>query len=59
MLAFALETRHTMPQNFYGVGDMKIFRDLIYQMRGIMRADHKFYKNRVFMTFRKRSALPL
>lgn len=43
-LSFALETRHTTPRNFYGVGGMKIFRDLIYQMRGMMRADHKFYK---------------
>ena len=23
---------------------MKIFRDLIWQMQGLMRADHKFYK---------------
>ena len=23
---------------------MKIFRDLIYTMQGMMRADHKFYK---------------
>lgn len=23
---------------------MKIFRDLIYVMRGMMKADHKFYK---------------
>lgn len=23
---------------------MKIFRDLIYMMQGIMKADHKFYK---------------
>ena len=23
---------------------MKIFRDLIYQMRGMMKADHRFYK---------------
>ena len=30
--------------NFYGVGGMKIFRDLIYVMRGLMKADHKFYK---------------
>ncbi|MBR4865512.1 MAG: flavodoxin family protein, partial [Clostridia bacterium] len=43
-LTFALETHHTTPRNFYGVGGMKIFRDLIYQMRGMMRADHKFYK---------------
>ena len=24
---------------------MKIFRDLIYTMRGLMRADHRFYKS--------------
>lgn len=43
-LTFALESRHTVPQNFLGVGGMKIFRDLIFSMRGMMRADHKFYK---------------
>lgn len=43
-LCYALRTRHRAPQNFWGVGGMKIFRDLIYQMRGMMRADHKFYK---------------
>ena len=44
-LSYALEHRNTGPQNFYGVGGMKIFRDLIYQMRGFMRADHKFFKS--------------
>ncbi len=43
-LTYALEHRYTQPQNFYGIGGMKIFRDLIYQMRGMMKADHKFYK---------------
>ena len=43
-LAFALESHHTVPQTFLGVGGMKIFRDLIFEMRGMMRADHKFYK---------------
>ena len=32
------------PQTFYGIGGMKIFRDLIYKMRGMMKADHQFYK---------------
>ncbi len=41
---YALNTGYVQPQNFYGVGGMKIFRDLIYLMRGIMVADHKFYK---------------
>lgn len=44
-LVYALEHKNTQPQNFYGVGGMKIFRDLIYQMRGMMRADHKFFKS--------------
>ena len=39
-----LETRYHQPKNFLGVGGMKIFRDLIYQMQGMMKADHKFYK---------------
>ncbi len=43
-LEFALENKYVPPQNFLGVGGMKIFRDLIYQMQGLMRADHKFYK---------------
>ena len=30
---------------------MKIFRDLIYQMRGMMRADHKFYKKQGIYDF--------
>lgn len=44
-LDYALKHKNTGPQNFYGVGGMKIFRDLIYQMRGFMRADHKFFKS--------------
>ncbi len=43
-LMFALENKYVPPQTFYGVGGMKIFRDLIYLMRGMMKADHKFYK---------------
>ncbi len=43
-LVYALAHHNTQPQNFYGVGGMKIFRDLIYQMQGMMRADHKYYK---------------
>ena len=43
-LSYALEHKYVPPQNFYGIGGMKIFRDLIYQMRGMMKADHRFYK---------------
>ncbi len=43
-MSYAVEHGFVQPQNFYGVGGMKIFRDLIYLMRGLMAADHKFYK---------------
>ena len=44
-LEYALENSYVPPQNFYGVGGMKIFRDLIWLMQGMMKADHKFYKS--------------
>ncbi len=43
-LCYALDNKYVQPQNFLGVGGTKIFRDLIYLMRGLMKADHKFYK---------------
>ena len=43
-LCYALEHKYVPPQNFYGIGGMKVFRDLIWLMQGMMRADHKFYK---------------
>lgn len=43
-LAYAVENQVQLPANFYGVGGMKIFRDLIWLMRGMMKADHRFYK---------------
>lgn len=43
-LKFALENKYVQPQSFFGIGGMKIFRDLIYLMQGMMKADHKFYK---------------
>ena len=39
-----LAVSYRQPKNFLGVGGMKIFRDLIYQMQGMMKADHRFYK---------------
>lgn len=43
-LAYALEHRIMVNENFYGVGGKKIFRDLVFEMQGMMQADHKFYK---------------
>lgn len=44
-LCYALENQYVPPQNFYGIGGMKIFRDLIWLMQGMMKADHKFFKS--------------
>ena len=43
-LCYALDNKYVPPQNFYGIGGMKIFRDLIWLMQGMMKADHQFYK---------------
>lgn len=43
-IEYALKNKYVPTQNFWGIGGMKIFRDLIYTMQGMMRADHKFYK---------------
>ena len=51
MLSYAMENDYQMPKNFYGVGGLKIFRDLIYQMRGLMKEDHRFYKAHGFYDF--------
>ena len=50
-LSYALENAYVMPSNFLGVGGIKIFRDLIYGMRGMMKEDHKFYKANGFYDF--------
>ena len=47
-LVYAVQNNYTQPKNFYGVGGLKIFRDLIYQMQGLMKEDHRFYKKHGF-----------
>ncbi len=50
-LSYSISHSYSKPRTFYGVGGMKIFRDLIWIMRGIMRDDHKFYKKNGFYDF--------
>ena len=50
-LAYCVRHHYNQPADFYGVGGMKIFRDLIYQMQGMMREDHRFYKEHGFYDF--------
>ena len=50
-LCYAVTQQYLPPKNFYGVGGLKIFRDLIWQMQGLMREDHRFYKQHGFYDF--------
>ena len=50
-LRYAIDHAYRPPKTFWGVGGMKIFRDLIYQMRGLMKEDHRFYKKHGFYDF--------
>ena len=43
-LARAVDAGYQKSVNFLGLGGIKIFRDLIYGMRGVVRDDHRFYK---------------
>lgn len=40
-----------VPQTFLGVGGHKVFRDLVYDMRGVMTADHRFYRDQGLYDF--------
>ncbi|MBR2561691.1 MAG: NAD(P)H-dependent oxidoreductase [Eubacterium sp.] len=50
-LVYAVQHRYSQPKNFYGVGGLKIFRDLIFEMQGLMKEDHRFYKKHGFYDF--------
>ena len=41
---WALENKPQRLVNFLGVGGMKVFRDLIYVVRGLMLEDNRFFK---------------
>lgn len=61
-LVYAIVHHYTQSPNFYGVGGMKIFRDLIWQMRGLMREDHRFYKRQKLYDFPQKkwaSSIPM
>ncbi len=50
-LEYALQKGVPDEHNFYEVGGMKIFRDMIWIMRGLMKADYDFYKKNGLLDF--------
>ncbi len=45
-LDYRLEHEHFTRETFLGLGGQMIFRDLVYQMKTFMQADHKYYKKK-------------
>lgn len=43
-ISFACSTHYCHSSNFYGVSGLKIYRDLVYSMQGLMKEDHRFFK---------------
>ena len=58
-LAYALEHRIRLNENFYGVGGRKIFRDLVYEMQGMMQADHRFYRKHNLYDFPQKKVVTI
>ncbi len=50
-MMWALENKASRPQTFWGIAGIKIFRDMIYTMKGLMRDDHKYYKKNKLYDF--------
>ncbi|MFI3205770.1 MAG: iron-sulfur protein [Clostridia bacterium] len=58
-LEYCLENEMDKPETFYGVGGTKIFRDLVYLMQGMMKADHKYYKKNGIYDFPQKKKMKI
>jgi len=56
-LSYFMKHQPEARSSFYGVGGMKVFRDLVYDMRGLMVEDHKYYKKNNLYDFPRKSYL--
>ncbi len=50
-LVYALDNGTKQNKNFYEAGGMRIFRDMIWIMRGIMKLDYDYYKKHNMLDF--------
>ncbi len=55
-LSRAAQAKYQKSINFLGWGGIKIFRDLIYGMRGVVRDDHRFYKKHGLYDFPQKTS---
>ena len=59
IMKYSIDNKSSRPKNFYGVGGMKIFRDLIYIMQGLMKADHQYYKKHNIYDFPQKQRMKM
>lgn len=52
---YAVNPEWSTPQTFLGVGGHKVFRDLVFNYRGVMTADYNFYKKHKLLDFPTRN----
>ncbi len=43
-LEYSLENQLLLPRNFIGEACMKMFRDLVFVLRGVLRVDHRYFQ---------------
>ncbi|MDD6089439.1 MAG: NAD(P)H-dependent oxidoreductase [Clostridiales bacterium] len=53
-LAYALENACLPPKNFYAAAGMKLLRDLVWSRRGILYADHDYFRSNGLYDFPQR-----
>ncbi|OON96512.1 MAG: hypothetical protein ATN31_01835 [Candidatus Epulonipiscioides saccharophilum] len=58
-LEYALNYKVAVSSNFYYQGGMKIFRDMVYLMQGLMTEDDKFYKQTGLYDFPQKQKLKI
>lgn len=50
-MQYSLENDYLLPRNFYGEACMTMFRDIVTELRGVMRADYRYFRSHGLLDF--------
>lgn len=50
-MKYSLENDYLPPRNFYGEACMTMFRDIVTELRGVMRADYRYFRDHGLLDF--------
>ena len=50
-LQYSMENDFLLPRNFYGEACMTMFRDIVTELRGVMRADYRYFRDHGLLDF--------